>query len=455
MTIGGTLSVTGAITAPGGLTTTGTVTAGVLTATKLLTASTLEINTGGGHTILNTLSGGNVGIGTSMPTYKLDVYGPIHTSDSLVVDSNLTSKGNLTVTKRTKISSLGGTGYSMVVADANGNLYPLSFAGPVGNPLPPSFGNCYNWSTCGNSFLPGDQVFLGTNTANDMILGAGGNPVMWLTQNGNALFQGAAGVSIGSAATAGLSYGNGYVGFNASHDVATGSFSTTGDGSHNGGGVIWSNMVGNMYFAPIGTTGGTAQTGLSDATVARNAALSILPTSGQTQVYVSASGSIPLNSTLWTSNSSYSYGFGVDAAGIGHIYENSATPTNIFTFNQGNVGIGTNTITTGYKLSVGGSIRSIEVKVEPGWSDYVFEKSYKLRSIETVKQFISDNGHLPEVPTAAEVAKNGVNVGETEALLLKKIEELTLYIIQLKEDNIEIKKTSEELKKKVSALEGK
>ncbi len=66
-----------------------------------------------------------------------------------------------------------------------------------------------------------------------------------------------------------------------------------------------------------------------------------------------------------------------------------------------------------------------------GWSDYVFAKDYKLRSLTSLETFINQHKHLPEIPSAKEVAEKGVSVGDNQALLLKKIEELTLYVIQL------------------------
>lgn len=96
---------------------------------------------------------------------------------------------------------------------------------------------------------------------------------------------------------------------------------------------------------------------------------------------------------------------------------------------SGSVGIGTTTPTE--KLEVNGTIRSREVKVETtGWPDYVFEPNYKLRSLEEIEKFIKSNNHLPEVPSSAEVEENGIALGEMNALLLKKIEELTLHIIE-------------------------
>ncbi|KXX71237.1 pyocin knob domain-containing protein [Flammeovirga sp. SJP92] len=95
----------------------------------------------------------------------------------------------------------------------------------------------------------------------------------------------------------------------------------------------------------------------------------------------------------------------------------------------GNVGIGTNE-TTDFRLSVKGKIRAEEVKVYTGWADYVFEEDYNLKSLSEVEAHIKEHKHLPDVPSAKEVEENGVNVGETEAMLLRKIEELTLYTIE-------------------------
>jgi hypothetical protein len=106
---------------------------------------------------------------------------------------------------------------------------------------------------------------------------------------------------------------------------------------------------------------------------------------------------------------------------------------------NGSVGIGTTAPEAAFKLSVNGTIRSKEIKVQATWSDYVFDKEYQLKPITEVDAYIKKNHHLPDVPSAAEVEKNGVNLGETSSLLLKKIEELTIYLIekdkQLKELN--------------------
>ncbi|MBK8503779.1 MAG: hypothetical protein IPL46_17145 [Saprospiraceae bacterium] len=104
----------------------------------------------------------------------------------------------------------------------------------------------------------------------------------------------------------------------------------------------------------------------------------------------------------------------------------------------GNVGIGTDNPT--YKLSVMGNIRSTEVVVETGWADYVFEKQYRLPLLTEVESFIQENKHLPDIPSAVEIKKHGLPLGEMQTKMMAKIEELTLYIIQQQKELDVIKK---------------
>ncbi len=132
----------------------------------------------------------------------------------------------------------------------------------------------------------------------------------------------------------------------------------------------------------------------------------------------------------------------------------SGTGGNLFSIYAGNVGIGTANIGS-YKLAVNGSIRSKEVKVEANWPDFVFEEDYELRTLEEVEQHINKNGHLPEIPSEAEVNENGINLGEMNAKLLQKIEELTLYLIEEHKNNQKLQEEVEQLKEKVYLLENK
>lgn len=100
--------------------------------------------------------------------------------------------------------------------------------------------------------------------------------------------------------------------------------------------------------------------------------------------------------------------------------------------NGGNVGIGT-TNTQNFKLAVKGTIGSDEITVEntTNWPDYVFEEQYEKPTIKEVENYIKEHKHLPEVPNATEVEESGVQLGEFSKILLKKIEEQMLYIIEL------------------------
>ena len=91
-------------------------------------------------------------------------------------------------------------------------------------------------------------------------------------------------------------------------------------------------------------------------------------------------------------------------------------------------------------LKVNGKIWSHEVEVQlTEWWDEVFDESYKLMPLNQLESYIKTNKHLPDIPTEKDVLENGIELGEMNALLLKKIEELTLYIIELKKDNEKIK----------------
>jgi hypothetical protein len=111
--------------------------------------------------------------------------------------------------------------------------------------------------------------------------------------------------------------------------------------------------------------------------------------------------------------------------------------------------VGTPTIPDGYKLAVNGKIvaEKILVTTFPNWPDYVFEKNFKLPTLKSVEQFIEKNGHLPNMPSAAEAQKNGVELGEMNTKLLQKVEELTLYLISQQKQIEEMKKEIKSLKK--------
>jgi hypothetical protein len=116
---------------------------------------------------------------------------------------------------------------------------------------------------------------------------------------------------------------------------------------------------------------------------------------------------------------------------------------------NGNLGIGT-TAMGGFKLAVAGTIGAKKLQVtQTGWADYVFDKDYQLPSLAEIENYVQQNRHLPEIPSEKEVLTNGLDVGEMNKILVKKVEELTLYLIEEHKRNVEnqerLKRVEEEL----------
>ena len=123
----------------------------------------------------------------------------------------------------------------------------------------------------------------------------------------------------------------------------------------------------------------------------------------------------------------------------------SIQPNNGLIYMSSAIGVGINTgNTAGYMLAVNGKIRSTEMVVESGWADYVFDKNYKLRTLDEVEAFIEKNKHLPNIPSAKEISEKGLHLGDVQKRMMEKIEELTLYIIELKKEIDLIKHNSKQ-----------
>lgn len=123
----------------------------------------------------------------------------------------------------------------------------------------------------------------------------------------------------------------------------------------------------------------------------------------------------------------------------------------------GNVGIGTKNPRSGYKLAVAGKVLCEELKVQliKEWPDYVFQADYQLPTLEEVEASINTNGHLPGIPSAASIeAEGGVEVGEMQRLMMQKIEELTLYMIDLKKEDVRLRAENKRLQAELEAMKG-
>jgi len=149
---------------------------------------------------------------------------------------------------------------------------------------------------------------------------------------------------------------------------------------------------------------------------------------GQETVISSTDGSI--TGTYLASYSNHPLMFGTNHS-----------PSQLLLATNGNLGVGTTSPSE--KLSVNGNVKARKIIVsQTGWPDYVFAPSYSLRSLSEVEKFIAKNKHLPDMPSAKEVEEKGISVGDNQALLLKKIEELTLYIIDLQKQINQLKQNS-------------
>lgn len=141
-------------------------------------------------------------------------------------------------------------------------------------------------------------------------------------------------------------------------------------------------------------------------------------------------------------------GWSNDPAGIGNklFVKNGSAKIEGNILTDSNIGIGTSSFVDGsntYRLSVRGKVRAEEVKVYNTWADYVLEENYKLPTLDEVEKYIKENGHLINVPSAKEITKEGLMLGEITKIQQEKIEELTLYLIQ---QNKEIEKLKQEIK---------
>ncbi len=411
---------------------------------------------------------GNVGIGTTNPAVALDVAGDINVSGSLTMPTIASASGTqlLSIDTTGKITTLRGPSLSRLVypqipsspptncgtvttpgwylgAPVSSLNFPqsqiatdlctwvgigtagqsmpdaaLTIASNVG-PLAFSVSNPISNASSTDPYASPTDYFTIDNIGNTIIAGTlnvdntvhlyavNSSPFVISNYTGlanvftidnagvtNAGF-GINSVSFGGANTGAPYFVQNYFGFNVARDQANLQWKAGTDGSGNGGAVMMTDGIGNIRFAGIPSTSGTSKT-ISDAALFAN-----------TSIIVGSSGGMLLRNPL-----------------------NPNCTQNAYTA----LNLGGNASPGQYLLAVDGGIIAHEILIQPcdgSWCDYVFDKNYKLPSLKETEQYIAENHHLPDVPSAQEVKDNGIKVGEMDAALLKKIEELTLYTIEL------------------------
>ncbi len=208
-----------------------------------------------------------------------------------------------------------------------------------------------------------------------------------------------------------------------------------------------SNVAGKLHLTIQGTPRATLDQ-FGNMGIGTTSPLAKLHVAGN--VKVDGANTIEFGAGLVKETNSGKIGYGTFTAGALDIVGAGTSVANrkIKFWNDGgaeftsNVMIGTSTPATGYKLSVSGKVICEELKVllRASWPDFVFNNDYKPMDLSELDAFIQTNKHLPGIAPAAELEKDGVEVGEMQRLMMQKIEELTLYIIELKKENEETRK---------------
>ena len=225
---------------------------------------------------------------------------------------------------------------------------------------------------------------------------------------------------------------------------------TAGSGGaiyYNGGNVGVGTSSPRSPFDAVGNSSGSSVVSVQNSNVSGYSSLNFYDSSGALKAYFgygNSSSAAPFAGNVY---------FGT---GVGSSASFLISPQQVEAFritSAGNVGIGTTN--PQYKLAVSGTIQAKEVLVNTGWSDYVFASGYRLRPLTELKAYVEQNHHLPDIPSAKEVAEKGVSLGEMEAKLLAKVEELTLHVIQADERNTRLEQQNRELQERLARIEAR
>lgn len=358
--------------------------------------------------------------------------------------SNLTGSENTFVGASAGMSANGGRANTFMGSRAGFSVTTASFNTFIGSQAG------YYTTTGGSNFMMGTNAglnnisgtgnfFMGDNSAGQNTTGSFNLYIGANVANGDGV-NGDNNVSLGYESGRGNKYGvnNTFVGFRADAGASSLSNATA---IGNNAKVTASNslILGDGANVGIGntapkakleiTTGSAGVSGLRFTNLTNSTGASL---TGQTKfLTVDTDGNVVMGSTTSSGR----------VAATESFWEKN---TNGFlqTADQSSgvvIGKGLVNRPAGYQLYVADGILTEKVKVavknSADWSDYVFAPTYTLRPLEDVEQFVKTNKHLPGVPSATEVVESGIDVAKMDAKLLEKIEELTLYMIEMKKEN--------------------
>jgi hypothetical protein len=332
-----------------------------------------------------------------------------------------TSTGNFNVFNGYAAGSTNSTGSNNAFSGASAGAYNTT-----------GRSNVFNGSGAGNYNTSGsNNVFNGygagrSNSSGNVNVFEGVSSGMNNNGNGNVFIGAFTGVNNTSGNYNLFSgYQSGYQNSNGAHNVSLGALS----------GMV--NSIGS-YNVFLGSRAGGNTTGSSNVFLGYNTGYNAL---GSNNVFLGNSA-------------------GYNEAGSNRLYidnTDTTTPLVYGMFDTKQLGINTVNIPTGYAFAVGGKIISEELKVQlrtaGAWPDHVFTKDYHLPTLKEVENHINQYGYLQNIPSAKEVKENGILLGDMNARLLQKIEELTLYSIQQEKQSIQLQKELEIQKEKNNSLE--
>lgn len=381
-----------------------------------------------GNTILNAGYAGNVGIGTASPQYKLDIGGDLRVNGKVYVfrilplpgDSEI-HFGDSSIIYNPSINRITATPTYNNNQYIGGFTIGWGYGGYASGSHSLAFGNYVKTSsTASNAIVIGSgyfqtNQFLVNTIPNSLMVGFNSNiPTFFVGPSNGVGTTGKVGIStssplsdfqvgqgyvkvcLGSSPGAASNYSTGYIGFNVAKR-GTDDWFIENDFSNNGGTVIMGDIFGDLRFINVQTTGASDRS-LSDQAIQNN-----------TSMRIRRDGRVIIGTQT--------------QAGGPH--------DNAFT-----------------KLTVDGKIVCRELFVTQNtWADSIFSDDYVLMPFDSLRAYIDSAGHLPYVPSESEVKTNGSNLAANDVILLAKIEELTLYMLLLQEQNLALQKRIEELEK--------